>query len=304
MFLQAKQLLRAEAPYNWNVGQLRQLCADQVKSGVIGELYDSLGRLFERVRPSLPKQRQVRYNSVDVNVFERPLDWLFPAVSWRARDKPQYDSGTVDGIRDHVTEGDMVVIIGGGFGVTTVAAARQVGESGTVLTYEAAEERVRDVRKAAEYDGVSDRVSVLHALIERVDKAIGEVGGAPTVPARALPPCDVLVLDCDGPEARILRDLSIEPRVILANTAGRFGSPEAAVQEALTDLGYRVISREVLSEGSREFCHEHGYYTLTAVREECTQEWNVDRAPGAEGGEPAGQASSPGAGSEVPSTSS
>ncbi len=273
-------------------------------SGTTGELYEGLGRLFERVRPYLPKRRQIRYNSVDVNLFERPLDWLFPAASWRARDQPNYDSGTVDGIREQVSEGDTVVIVGGGFGVTTVVAARHAGESGTVLTYEAAEERVRDIRKAAEYDGLSDRISVLHALIERIDKPIGEVGDAPAVPARALPPCDVLVLDCDGPEARILRNLSIEPRAIVANTAGRVGAPAPAGREGLTHLGYPVLSRGVINEECAEFCHENGYYTLTAVREECRQEEDADWSGGVGDRTEAGQASSPCAGSEVPSTSS
>ena len=286
------------------MGQLRQLCADRVTSGTTGELYEGLGRLFECVRPYLPKRRQIRYNSVYVNVFERPLDWLFPAVSWRAQDKPQYDSGTVDGIREQVSEGDTVVIVGGGFGVTTVVAARYVGDSGAVITYEAAEGRVHDIRKAAEYDGLSDRVSVLHALVERVDRSIGEVGDAPAVPPRALPACDVLVLDCDGPEAKILRDLSIEPRTIVANTAGRFGSPESAGREALTDLGYRVISRGVIDEGSAEFCHEHGYYTLVAVGEERTQEGDADWSREVEERTQVDQVSSPVTGSEVPSTSS
>lgn len=286
------------------MGQLRQLCADRLTSGTIGELYEGLGRLFERVRPYLPKRRQVRYNSVDVNVFERPLDWLFPAASWRAQDQPQYDSGTVDGIREQVSEGDTVVIAGGGFGVTTVAAARRVGDSGAVITYEAAEERVHDIRKAAEYADLSDRVSVLHALVERVDRSIGEVGDAPAVPPRALPACDVLVLDCDGPEAQILRNLSIEPRTIVANTAGRFGSPESAVREALTDLGYRVISRGVIDEGSTEFCHEHGYYTLVAVGEDGKLEGDADWSGEVGDGIPADQASSPGTGSELPSPSS
>lgn len=288
------------------MNKLRELFADRVADGAAEDIYQGLVRLFGRVRPYLPKRRRVIYNSVEVNVSKRPLDWLFPAVSWRARDQPKYDSGPVGGVRDHVTEGDMVVIVGGGFGVTTVEAARRVGETGAVLTYEAAEERVDDIRKAAEYDGLSDRVSVLHALVERVDKPIGEVGDAPRVPARALPNCDVLVLDCDGPEARILRGLSIEPRVIVANTAGRFGSPEADVREALTDHGYRVVSRGVTNEECPEFCHEHGYYALTAVREDCLQDTNADRSEAVEADVPVRQASPspPEAGSEVSSTSS
>ena len=246
--------------------QFRELFAGHVAGGVTGKVHDGLERLFERVRPYLPRRRRVRYNTVEVNVFERPLDRLFPSASWRARDQPQYDSGLVDGVRSSVTEGDVVVVVGGGFGVTTVAAARRVGESGTVLTYEAATERVRDVRKAVEYEGLSDRVSVLHASVEQVVHALGEVGDAPRVPARTLPPCDVLVVDCDGPETTVLRNLTVEPRVVVANTAARFGSAERGVRNALSDRGYRVVSREVASEESREFCHEHGYYALTAVR--------------------------------------
>lgn len=248
--------------------KLHEAFVNGLTSGAVGEFYRNLERLYGRVRPHLPRRGRVRYNSVEVAVHRRPLDILFPNVAWRARDQPKYDSGPVDAVRSNVTEGDVVVVVGGGFGVTTVAAARRAGESGRILTYEAAEQRVEDVRKAAAYDGVSDRVSVLHAVVHRVIKPLGDVGDAPTVPGRALPPCDVLVLDCDGPEVEVLRDLAVEPRVIVANTAGRFDSSETDVRNALADLGYRVVTRGVMNEESPEFCHENGYYSLTAVRED------------------------------------
>lgn len=256
-------------PWNLTVGLTRDLLRSYRRHGVLETLYRGTNYLFRFVRPLLPRGRRVSFNSVEVNVHRRPLDGVFRLAAKRARayDQPAYDSGLVDAVRETVDAGDTVVIVGGGFGVTTVAAARQVGEEGAVLTYEASAERVVDAREAVRHHGLEDRVAVLHAVVERAIHTLGEVGDAPTVPARTLPPCDVLVLDCDGCEVAILRDLSVAPRALVVGTASRFGSSESAVRGMLGDLGYRVVSREISNEENPEFCLENGYYALTARRE-------------------------------------
>jgi hypothetical protein len=258
------------------------------RHGARGTLYRGANYLFGLVRPSLPRGRRVSFNSVEVNVHRRPLDGLFPMAAKQARayDQPAYDSGLVDAVRETVDAGDTVVIVGGGFGVTTVAAARQVGEEGIVLTYEAATERVVDIREALRHHDLEDRVAVLHAVVERAVHTLGGVGDAPTVPARMLPSCDVLVLDCDGCEVSILRDLVIAPRTLVVGTASRFGSSESTVREALDDLRYRVVSREITNEENPEFCLENGYYALTALREDRARRSALEPVRGTDGSGP------------------
>jgi hypothetical protein len=65
----------------------------------------------------------------------------------------------------------------------------------------------------------------------------------PVLPASQLPSCDVLQLDCEGAEVGILREMTIQPRVILVETHGVFGAPTNLAASVLEKRGYVVSDR-------------------------------------------------------------
>ncbi|NHN41444.1 FkbM family methyltransferase [Halorubellus sp. JP-L1] len=174
---------------------------------------------------------------------------------------PEYEAAIIDSLRERVRTGDDVVVVGGGFGVSSVVAANHVGETGSVTTYEGGADQYGLVREALELNGVTDRVDVEHAIVGSAVSLYTPPGDARVVDATELPACDVLEMDCEGAELDVLRNLEIEPRVVVVETHANFGSPEGDVREELDRLGYEVVDREA------EIA-EDGIFVLTAVRDE------------------------------------
>lgn len=213
------------------------------------------------VRPRFPF-RKVSYNGVPVRAA-RLGDSIIP---WHEADIPGYEQALVEGICRHVEEGDDIVIVGGGWGVSTVVAARHVGEHGHVTTFEGSWSSANNVKDTAELNEVTDRITVKHAV---VGQAISLRGAAPdktmTISPAKLPHCDVLILDCEGAELDILSEMGINPRAIIVETHGMYGAPESEVRSRLGENGYEVEEKSVAEERIRSFCEENEIFVLTAL---------------------------------------
>lgn len=218
------------------------------------------------IRPLLPTKGYYQFGGVRVGVPVRAGDAVLPQ-SWKpntAANKPNYESPLVCALKKHVRKGDKVVIVGGGWGVTTAVAAQQVGEGGSVLTFEGAEQWAERVRETARLNGVEDRVKVVHAVVARAISLRGAQGNPKQVAPKDLPPCDVLELDCEGAEVDVLRHMTVAPRVLLVETHGVLGAPTAEVERLLRERSYTVLHKE--PEG------QHGarkdIYVLVSRRDE------------------------------------
>lgn len=199
------------------------------------------------VRPHLPRKIAV-YNGVPVRNVR-----LFDVTDV----VPDYEAPLVGAIRQRVQNGDTVVIVGGGLGVSTVAAARQCGPDGTVVAYEAGGERAERARETIELNGVADVATVRRALVETDVAVVGDAADVPTVAASDLPDCDVLVLDCEGAELDVL-EASFDAHTLIVEAHGFLDSPESAVRDRLVEEGHQVVDRGV------ELA-EKGVVVLTAV---------------------------------------
>lgn len=189
---------------------------------VVQTLYDQL------VRDRLPRKLGL-LNGV---VVRRPR--LLDATD---RD-PEYKSGLLDPLREHARRGETVINIGGGSGVSTVVAARQVGESGRVICYEGGEKYVALCREATRLNDVTEQVEVEHAIVGD-DVNVWGVPGDVVSPG-ALPSCDCLVMDCEGAEWSILTGLDQRPRVLVVEVHPQHGVVVEDVRELLEDWGYEV----------------------------------------------------------------
>lgn len=177
---------------------------------------------------------------------------------------PEYEAELVAEIRARVGEGDIVCVVGGGLGVSTVAAAEATGREGTVKTYEGSESQFDVVKKTVELNQVQPYVDLTHGVVgsfsEFSSNFYGEIGDADVVDPEGLPNSDVLVLDCEGAENEIIEGLSAFPPTIIVESHGFLGSPESEVRETLESSGYHVTNTAVEHE-------EKGIVVLTADKE-------------------------------------
>lgn len=181
------------------------------------------------LRPFLPRKLGM-YNGVAV-----PEPRLFDETILHH----SYEESLVRAVRRTVTREDTVCIVGGGRGVSTIVAARRAEH---VVVFEASAERTALIDEVIEINNVEENVETRHALVETEIAVDGDTGSASTVTADSLPPCDVLVLDCEGAEREILEELPYDPRSIVVETHGVYGAPTDEVAAQLEEMGYEVVN--------------------------------------------------------------
>jgi hypothetical protein len=69
-------------------------------------------------------------------------------------------------------------------------------------------------------------------------------------------------LDCEGSEVEILRELTIQPRVILVETHGLYGAPTDLVASLLEKRGYIVSHRGVAEPRIGDYCTKNDIRVL------------------------------------------
>lgn len=141
---------------------------------------------------------------------------------------PYYECGLVESIRYNVEKGDEVTIIGGGHGITALAAENN---GGSVTVYEPsprlASRLCRRVSGTVVCEGFYEDKNVYGDGTTRLSGA-------------ELDACDVLILDCEGVEHKVIRDLTESPRIIVVETHGFLGAPKDVVWEEMSKIGFDV----------------------------------------------------------------
>lgn len=189
-------------------------------------------RLF---RPHLPRKLGA-FNGVPVRQ---------PRLFDRTDVRPDYEGALISGINEQVQAGDNVVVVGGGWGVGSVHAARNASSNGNVTVFEGGSQQVERVNETANLSGISDRISVRHAVVGIDEHVYGDARDAKTIPPTEIPSCDVLVLDCEGAETTILDGLKIQPRAIVVETHHMYNAPAEDVRDILDSLGYDVTAEYI-----------------------------------------------------------
>jgi hypothetical protein len=133
-------------------------------------------------------------------------------------------------------------------------------EEGDVIVFEGGEKQAEIVERTLANNDVPASVELRHAIVAEAIALRTESGDADVVPPSELPDCDVLEMDPEGAELQILRELEIEPRVIIVETHADLGASEEDVREELDRLGYRVTGRKPITPS-------RGIVVLCAVAE-------------------------------------
>ncbi|ELZ13897.1 hypothetical protein C479_03591 [Halovivax asiaticus JCM 14624] len=165
--------------------------------------------------------------------------------------EPDYKATLVDSMMSAIAPGDTVVEIGGGYGVCTARAAIAVGDEGRVVSYEANAAQVSAIEEALELTGEvrgdrpGDRVDVRQAVVGSDVKIYGSMAGASRIDASDLPACDVLVMDCEGAERAVVRDMEIDPRAVVVESHPQQGSSTDVLTQTLSERGYAIETTRV-----------------------------------------------------------
>jgi hypothetical protein len=107
---------------------------------------------------------------------------------------PDHEGTVVAALRRHVRRGDSVAVVGGGWGTTTVVAARMTHFEGDVTTYEPSSKMLETIRRTISANRVEELVTLEHVTVGSVSESSERIFGQPDGgPAPAeLPGCDVL----------------------------------------------------------------------------------------------------------------
>jgi hypothetical protein len=246
--------------------------------GVSGLARRSIAYAYRRgVRPHLPNE-PVYYAGIPICHDRKWGDRLVP-ITWvpddAPVDEPGYEAMLVAGLNETVRLGDSVVVIGAGLGVTTVVAALRAGPSGTVQSFEGSKQYVGLVQQTIARNKVTN-VSIHHAVVAKLIATLdGDVGNdlGPVLPPSQLPTCNVLQMDCEGAEVEILREMTIQPRVIVVETHGLYGAPTELVASLLEKRGYVVYDRGVAEPRMAEYHTKHDVRVLLGINNSIFDEY-------------------------------
>jgi hypothetical protein len=105
--------------------------------------------VYQQIWPYLPEDGYIIKNEIRSSQKKKITDRFLPAylTQYTPSDDPDYEPQYVSGIRKHITEGQKVVLVGGGEGISTVATAKQVRSSGKVDVFEGGSGEVKKPRK-------------------------------------------------------------------------------------------------------------------------------------------------------------
>lgn len=172
---------------------------------------------------------------------------------------PDAEIHTLSNFSQFLNRGDEVVVIGGGWGIVAVKAAKIVGKTGRVIVFEGSQEYVERIHETAQLNGVENILTVNHAIVGNKENVWGSSSGADFVSPTDLPDCDVLQLDCEGSELEILREITISPQTIFVEVHGMFGVSIEQTRREIKKRGYTIVDENVYSES-------RGGVVLTAIK--------------------------------------
>lgn len=192
---------------------------------MIQQLYNDL------LRPHLPRTWGVYHGVAARDVRLLDLNTNFP----------DYKVGLLSAIEEHAP-GRSIELVGLGRGVSTVTALRAGATH--VTAYEAADRMITIATETLEANRCNfNDVTIRHALVGDAHNVYGSMDGANVVSPTDLGDADCLVLDCEGAERGILKEMDGRPEIVIVESHPFDDAPTTIVQSLLKDLGYQVSIR-------------------------------------------------------------
>ena len=166
----------------------------------------------------------------------------------------------------YVRNGDKVVIVGGGKGVTTCIASLRAGKKGNVIYYEASLESYKKIKKTFSYNSLSENYKIINKCVGEPISIWGHLNDEDIVDPVELPDCDLLELDCEGAEKKILKEMTIRPDIILVETHGIYNSTTNEIEKLLKEKDHKIDSITKADIVVEEDCLKKDIKDITARR--------------------------------------
>lgn len=193
------------------------------------------------VRPYLPTKQSnlAKFNGVYVS-YEKTkyFDGILGLVN--------YEGPLVRELKDCAAPADCIVIVGGGYGVSTTKAVRYSDKDTEIISYEGSEtmyQRLLCTLSINNVSGVDARKKIVGDPISVAGDAVTDESIYPS----ELPESDLLILDCEGTEKQILDQMTHQPSTIIVETHGQYGSPVEDVNKILRRKGYSLKNETTMS---------------------------------------------------------
>jgi hypothetical protein len=225
-----------------NVTSLLQMAYEKYrKDGFVSLLYASTRFGYKTtIRPYLSCRRYREFQGVEIRSKKRcqkVLDCFFPTLSW-----PQdHKEANCELIKRYVSQGESGVVIGGGYGITSVVAANEVGQTGEVLIYEGAEKVIDDLLNTLSANEVANQTTVKHAIVGDAVDLKSPKEDANLIQPSELPSYDFIEMDCEGAEIDIILKMPTNIGTIIVETHPQKEAPTSAVEAALEKQGYKIV---------------------------------------------------------------
>lgn len=128
---------------------------DHIQTPLIHRLARGAYRSVRRVlRPRTPVVRQVPVNGL------QQLVWANEDIGWRVVATRRFENREINWINSRLREGDVFIDVGGNVGLFSIPAAKAVGPSGRVLTFEPVAHNAHMIELSAIINGLDDIVDV------------------------------------------------------------------------------------------------------------------------------------------------
>ena len=160
-----------------------------------------------------------------------------------------YEDSEVRAINKYVKPDDNVVIVGGGFGVTTVIAAKKLKESNKMTLIEASKTVCTHIIDTLKLNNVYHKVNIINKVVEVEHHTWGKTETNNILLAKDLPTCDVLILDCEGAEKQICENITFSPTYIFVETHRQFEAPLHLIESILKSRNYKILNKETEQNG-------------------------------------------------------
>lgn len=204
------------------------------------------------------------YANTHVPIQKSYIDFLLRPY-WRSlANQPDYESGLCKLLTKIDLSGD-ICIVGGGLGVVATKIGMMKSDGGSIICYEGSEKYYLECLQTYELNKqkIKTEITFINSVVAT---NVGVYGDAimHTTPVSELGHFDILVMDCEGAEKQIIRELQARPKVILVETHGVYGASTSEVKKLLGQLNYEVKRSELAEDGLAEFCVNKDIYVLLA----------------------------------------
>lgn len=237
---------------------------NNLKNKVASILQTVLLKLYKMVRTILPSYGKVKLSGYTTCRQQKILDEYVPGYP-NNRHRKTYEYGILKSIEKYVKDEMSVVVIGGGKGITTIAAAKKVGKRGHVTSYEGNASIAKELEKNVEINEVSKRTQIVNKAVSKAGSVYGQKDSIEVVKASHVPICDVLILDAEGSEIFIINHLDHIPEVLIVETHGMYGAGSDKVTSLMQNLSYDIASKQVADKDKSKFCRKNDIFVVVGL---------------------------------------